>query len=75
MTLNDTYQILTSMPDPFDMACDDCSVHEIEYWENASLDLLHELHNEYFESGEFSSTDFVQFLEYGVQEGFIRIAE
>lgn len=67
MNLNDTYQILVTIPDLFD--------YEIESWKNASLDLLHVLHNEYLGCGEFTSTDFNQFIEYGIQKGFIRATQ
>lgn len=40
------YEIKVSGSDPFDIMCSDCPVHEIEWWENATLEDLHDAHNE-----------------------------
>lgn len=40
------YEIMTSMPDPFDLMCSDCEVHYIECWEDITIEELHQLHDE-----------------------------
>ena len=40
------YEIKTSMPDPFDLACSDCEVHYMECWEEISVEELRQLHAE-----------------------------
>lgn len=43
------YEIKRYASDPFDIMCSDCPLHEIEYWEEASIEKLHQLHEEFIE--------------------------
>lgn len=40
------YKIKCSGPDPFDLMCSDCSEHEIEWWEDITLEKLRDTHDE-----------------------------
>lgn len=40
------YEIKRFGNDPFDMMCSDCPVHEIWWWEGATLEELHNIHDE-----------------------------
>ncbi len=40
------YEIKRIEVDPFDIMCGDCPEHEIEWWENATLENLHDVHAE-----------------------------
>lgn len=40
------YEIKRSGSDPFDIMCGDCPEHTIEWWEEATLEDLHNAHNE-----------------------------
>ncbi len=40
------YEIKTSKPDPFDLMCGDCEVHDIECWEDTTIEELRQLHAE-----------------------------
>ena len=39
-----TYEMQRIASDPFDIACDDCPVHEITWWEEVSEEELREIH-------------------------------
>ena len=41
-----TYEIKRIGADPFDIMCSDCPVQEIEWWESATLEDLHNAHAE-----------------------------
>lgn len=43
------YEIKTSRPDPFDLACSDCEIHYIDCWEDITLEELRQLHAEQVE--------------------------
>ena len=43
------YEIKKYGSDPFDIMCSDCPVHEIEWWESATLNDLHIVHAEELE--------------------------
>lgn len=53
------YEILRTETDPFDMMCGDCEMHEIEYWEEISLDELHQHHIECVEADK-NTPDFAK---------------
>ena len=40
------YEIKRSGSDPFDIMCGDCPEHTIEWWEEATLEDLHNAHEE-----------------------------
>ncbi len=44
-----TYEIKRTGADPFDIMCSDGPVHEIEWWEDATLEDLHNTHAEEME--------------------------
>ncbi len=46
---NMAYEVKKYGSDPFDIMCSDCPVHEIEWWEGATLDDLHGTHAEELE--------------------------
>lgn len=48
------YEIKKIAHDPFDIACGDCPVHEIEYWAASSLEELHQFHNECIKVDEYT---------------------
>lgn len=46
------YEVIRYESDPFDIMCGDCPVHEIEVWEEITLEELHEMHREFIEEDE-----------------------
>lgn len=48
------YEIKRYASDPFDIMCGDCMVHEIEYWKEASIEELHQFHEECIEADKFT---------------------
>lgn len=53
------YEIKRYAADPLDVMCSDCPVHEIEYFEGASMEELHQIHKEFIELDE-STPDFAK---------------
>lgn len=43
------YEVKCSGSDPFDIMCSDCPVHEIEWWEEATMEDLRNVHAEELE--------------------------
>lgn len=77
------YEIKIVEADPFDIMCSDCPVHEIEWWDNVSLEELRMLHKEQMEldeqmkdqaDWELTPQDFDTWLHQSIKDGFIRIA-
>lgn len=84
------YQIKRFGDDPFDIMCSDCEVHEIWWWEDATLEDLHSTHAEELETDASipdwaaeemreegwkpTATDFDEWLKQNIKDGYIRIA-
>lgn len=84
------YEIKRFGDDPFDIMCGDCPVHEIEWWEEATLEDLRNTHAEELEMDASipdwmakemreegwkpTATDFGEWLKQNIKDGYIRVA-
>lgn len=84
------FEIKVSGADPFDIMCSDCPVHEIEWWESATLENLHDAHAEELEMYEAlpdwvrnemlaegwrpMPADFDEWLKQSMANGYVRFA-
>lgn len=78
------YEIKTSRPDPYDLACSDCPVHYIDCWESISEEELRQLYAErmreaegvpaWDEEWEPINPDFDGWLRQAIVDGYIRMA-
>lgn len=47
------YEMKQIMVDPFDIMCGECQEHEIETWEEVSVEELCELHEKFLQDDEY----------------------
>lgn len=67
------YEIKIVEPDPFDIMCSDCPVHDIAWWDGVDSEELRRIHKEQMEY-EPTNPDFDAWLRQAIEEGWIRIA-
>lgn len=84
------YEIKRTEVDPFDIMCGDCPEHEIEWWEPATLEELHEVHAEELaddtaipdwardemlaEGWRPTTPSFDEWLKQSITDGYVRLA-
>lgn len=65
------YEIMVYGSDPFDIMCGDCPVHEISWWEEITLDELHDRYDEEV-SEDATIPAFDDWLAKNITDGYIR---
>lgn len=71
-----SYELLTSEPDPYDLACGDVPVHHMDVYNDVSLDELHQIHEQDIAYGDYTDDpihDFNQWLEYMIKSEYVRV--
>lgn len=57
------YEMKQVMVDPFDIMCGECQEHEIEVWEEVSVEGLYEMHEQFLQNDEWMDEADKQYYE------------